>query len=142
MKRKLSIGIALSGGSQVVTLDEPTAGVDATSRRDIWQLLAANRSARTILLSTHFMDEADILSDRIAIIAEGQITAMGGSMFLKRHYANSYTLTLVVYDGADIQNITRAVRVAVPEAQYAGSRGRELSYILPFASRHLFAKLF
>jgi ABC-type multidrug transport system ATPase subunit len=142
MKRKLSIGIALSGGSKVVTLDEPTAGVDATSRRDIWQLLAAQKAHRTILLSTHFMDEADILSDRIAIIAEGELTAIGSSMTLKRHYADSYMLTLVAVDGADPGKLYGAVRDAVPQAKFAGARGRELSYCLPGNARSDFSKLF
>jgi ABC-type multidrug transport system ATPase subunit len=142
MKRKLSIGIALSGGSKVVTLDEPTAGVDATSRRDIWQLLAAQKQNRTILLSTHFMDEADILSDRIAIIAEGQLTAIGSSMTLKRHFADSYMLTLVALDGADARALKNMVSGAVPEANFVGSRGRELSYSLPGKSRCRFAALF
>jgi ABC-type multidrug transport system ATPase subunit len=142
MKRKLSIGIALSGGSQVVALDEPTAGVDATSRRDIWQLLAAQKTKRTILLSTHFMDEADILSDRIAIIAEGSLTAIGGGMTLKRHYADSYMLTIVEVDGAETRRITKAVQEAVPEVKYIGCRGRELSYSLPGNARGNFSALF
>merc|ERR1719230_1504057 len=86
MKRKLSIGIALSGGSKVIVLDEPTAGVDMGSRRDIWRLLASYKAERTMLLSTHFMDEADILSERIAVIAEGQLTAIGSGLALKQHF--------------------------------------------------------
>jgi ABC-type multidrug transport system ATPase subunit len=141
MKRKLSIGIALSGGSPVVTLDEPTAGVDATSRRDIWQMLQSAKATRTILLSTHFMDEADILSDRIAVIAEGQLTAVGSGMSLKRHFADGYMLTVVVC-GTSSAPVTAAVRAAVPEATFAGSRGREVSYVLPFGSRGRFPALF
>jgi ATP-binding cassette subfamily A (ABC1) protein 3 len=58
-KRRLSCGIALIGGSSVVLLDEPTSGCDPKARRDIWDLLLRHKKGRTILLSTHFMDEAD-----------------------------------------------------------------------------------
>ncbi|CDO41153.1 ABC transporter domain-containing protein [Caenorhabditis elegans] len=70
MKRRLCIGIAFIGGSRFVILDEPTAGVDVTARKDIWKLLQRNKEGRTILLSTHHMDEADVLSDRIAILSQ------------------------------------------------------------------------
>jgi ABC-type multidrug transport system ATPase subunit len=142
MKRKLSIGIALAGGSKVITLDEPTAGVDATSRRDIWQLLANYREGRTILLSTHFMDEADILSNRIAIIAEGHLTAIGCGMNLKKHFADGYMLTIVSTDAAEVKKIHAVVKTAVPLATLAGTRGCEVSYTLPFSSRGSFSTLF
>jgi ABC-type multidrug transport system ATPase subunit len=142
MKRKLSIGIALAGGSSVVTLDEPTAGVDATSRRDIWQLLTSYKKEKTILLSTHFMDEADILSDRIAIIAEGELTAIGSGMGLKSHFTDGYSLTVVLVDGAEVSELTDMVQRQVPDAVCQGCRGREVSYLLPYGSRGRFSLLF
>jgi ABC-type multidrug transport system ATPase subunit len=142
MKRKLSIAIALAGGSKVVTLDEPTAGVDATSRRDIWHLLVKHKWNRTILLSTHLMDEADILSDRIAIIAEGKITAIGSSLSLKRHFAKGYLLTVYAADGVDVARLSSVVFNAVPTSTFVGARGRELCYALPFSARYHFPILF
>ncbi|GFO27747.1 ATP-binding cassette sub-family a member 3 [Plakobranchus ocellatus] len=85
-KRKLSVGIALIGGSKVVILDEPTAGMDPAARRQTWNVLQNARQGRTILLSTHYMDEADLLGDRIAIMAKGIIKCCGSSMFLKKLY--------------------------------------------------------
>uniref|UniRef100_A0A0K0DEF0 ATPase_AAA_core domain-containing protein n=1 Tax=Angiostrongylus cantonensis TaxID=6313 RepID=A0A0K0DEF0_ANGCA len=90
MKRRLCIGIALIGGSRFVILDEPTAGVDVMSRKEIWTLLQNNKKGRTILLSTHHMDEADILSDRIAILSRGQLISVGSSIFLKNKYGESF----------------------------------------------------
>ncbi|CAK9078808.1 unnamed protein product, partial [Durusdinium trenchii] len=142
MKRKLSIAIALAGGSKVVTLDEPTAGVDATARRDIWHLLVKYKAGRTILLSTHFMDEADILSDRIAVIAEGRLTAIAGSMALKRHFADGYTLTVVCDDQREGQKVATFVIGTVPRATFVGARGREFCFALPFTSRSIFPILF
>ena len=61
MKRKLHLGIALIGGSNVVMLDEPTSGMDPEARRHMWDLLQELKKERTILLTTHFMEEADVL---------------------------------------------------------------------------------
>ncbi|XP_074643630.1 phospholipid-transporting ATPase ABCA1-like [Tubulanus polymorphus] len=95
MKRKLSVAIAFVAGSKCVILDEPTAGVDPYARRTIWDLLLKYRKGRTIILSTHHMDEADILGDRIAIISQGKLCCCGSSLFLKGQYGNGYYLTLV-----------------------------------------------
>ena len=75
-----------SSGLQVLMLDEPTSGMDAISRRAIWDLLQQHKSDRTILLTTHFMDEADLLGDRIAIMAKGELQCCGSSLFLKQKY--------------------------------------------------------
>ncbi|KAI5138284.1 Phospholipid-Transporting Atpase Abca1 [Manis pentadactyla] len=98
MKRKLSVALAFVGGSKVVILDEPTAGVDPYSRRGIWELLLKYRQGRTIILSTHHMDEADILGDRIAIISHGRLCCVGSSLFLKNQLGTGYYLTLVKKD--------------------------------------------
>ncbi|XP_013414368.2 LOW QUALITY PROTEIN: ATP-binding cassette sub-family A member 1-like [Lingula anatina] len=95
MKRKLSVAIAFVGGSKTVILDEPTAGVDPYARRAIWDLLVKYRKGRTIILSTHHMDEADILGDRIAIISLGKLRCCGSSLFLKNKYGSGYYLTMV-----------------------------------------------
>ncbi|XP_041074940.1 phospholipid-transporting ATPase ABCA1-like [Polyodon spathula] len=98
MQRKLSVALAFVGGSKVVILDEPTAGVDPYSRRGIWDLLLKYRHGRTIILSTHHMDEADILGDRIAIISHGKLCCVGSSLYLKNQLGTGYYLTLVKKD--------------------------------------------
>ncbi|KAM6980899.1 phospholipid-transporting ATPase ABCA1b [Aplochiton taeniatus] len=98
MQRKLSVALAFVGGSKVVILDEPTAGVDPYARRGIWDLLLNYRQGRTIILSTHHMDEADILGDRIAIISHGKLCCVGSSLFLKNQLGTGYYLTLVKRD--------------------------------------------
>ncbi|GIY86928.1 ATP-binding cassette sub-family A member 2 [Caerostris extrusa] len=89
------------GGSRVVILDEPTAGVDPYSRRAIWDLILKYKvvfhivCGRTILLSTHHMDEADVLGDRIAIICNGQLRCCGTPLFLKNNLGDGYHLYIV-----------------------------------------------
>ncbi|NXG55009.1 ABCA4 protein, partial [Hemiprocne comata] len=95
MQRKLSVAIAFVGEAKVVVLDEPTSGVDPYSRRSIWDLLLKYRSGRTIILSTHHMDEADMLGDRVAIISQGKLFCSGSPVFLKNCFGSGFYLTLV-----------------------------------------------
>ncbi|TDH07266.1 hypothetical protein EPR50_G00104130 [Perca flavescens] len=94
MQRKLSVALAFVWGSKVVILDQPTAGVDPYTRRVIWDLLRKYRPGRTIILSTHHMEEADILGDRIAIISHGKLCGVGSSLFLKNQLGTGYYLKL------------------------------------------------
>lgn len=94
MKRKLSVAMAFCGGSKVVLLDEPTSGMDPFARRFTWNVIRQYRPDRCIILTTHFMDEADLLGDRIAIMAAGRLRCAGSSMFLKKTYGVGYQLTI------------------------------------------------
>ncbi|XP_074202604.1 phospholipid-transporting ATPase ABCA3 isoform X2 [Camelus bactrianus] len=142
MRRKLSIGIALIAGSKVLMLDEPTSGMDAISRRAIWDLLQQHKSDRTILLTTHFMDEADLLGDRIAIMAKGELQCCGSSLFLKQKYGAGYHMTLVKEPHCNPEGISRLVHHHIPNATLESSAGAELSFILPKESTHRFESLF
>ncbi|XP_023576085.1 retinal-specific ATP-binding cassette transporter [Octodon degus] len=95
MQRKLSVAIAFVGDAKVVVLDEPTSGVDPYSRRSIWDLLLKYRAGRTIIMSTHHMDEADLLGDRVAIISQGRLYCSGTPLFLKNCFGTGFYLTLV-----------------------------------------------
>jgi ABC-2 type transport system ATP-binding protein len=83
MKRRLSIAMALVSDPQVLFLDEPTLGLDPQARRAIWEYIAELKGKKTILLTTHYMEEADFLSERIGIIDEGRVVALGTSQELK-----------------------------------------------------------
>ena len=96
MKRKVNLGISLIGDSSVVMLDEPTSGMDPQARRYTWDLLQTEKKKRTILLTTHFMEEADILGDRIAIMARGQIQCYGTSLFLKRKLGKLIAVIMLI----------------------------------------------
>ena len=82
-KRKLSVAISMIGTSKIILLDEPTSGMDTSTRRRLWDMLKKNKAGKIIILTTHYMDEADILGDRIAIMAEGKVVCLGSSLFLK-----------------------------------------------------------
>lgn len=143
-KRKLSLAIALIGGSEVVMLDEPTSGMDPGARHETWTLIQREKERRTILLTTHFMEEADLLGDRIAIMAHGQLECCGSPMFLKQQYGDGYHLTIVysLNSNPDISLTTETIRSYVPEAQVFSYIGQEATYLLSAKHRPIFPKLF
>lgn len=78
--------------TQIIFLDEPSAGMDPRSRRHLWALLKSKKAGRIILLTTHFMDEADILADRKAIVSSGKLKCCGSSLYLKTKFGIGYNL--------------------------------------------------
>ena len=94
MARKLSVCLAFLGSPRLVILDEPTAGVDPSSRAEIWDFLATEKARRCILLSTHHMDEAEVLGDRIAMIDHGHLLCVGTLQYLKSFFNLRYSLVL------------------------------------------------
>jgi ATP-binding cassette subfamily A (ABC1) protein 3 len=94
-KRKLSLGIALIGNPTVLLLDEPSSGMDAAAKRVMWKTLAAVVPGRSLLLTTHSMEEADALADRAGIMSR-RMLAMGTSDYLRKKHGNSYYLHLIM----------------------------------------------
>uniref|UniRef100_G1MX17 ATP binding cassette subfamily A member 12 n=1 Tax=Meleagris gallopavo TaxID=9103 RepID=G1MX17_MELGA len=136
MKRKLSIAIALLGGSRVVILDEPTTGVDPCSRRSIWEIISKNKKGRTIILSTHHLDEAEVLSDRIAFLEHGGLKCCGSPFYLKETFGDGYHLTLTKKKphlklNCDTAAVTSLIQSHLPEAYLKEDIGGELVYVLP-----------
>jgi ATP-binding cassette subfamily A (ABC1) protein 3 len=93
-KRKLSIALALVADSKLVVLDEPTSSLDLTARRRVWNMLREYKKDRIIILTTHNMDEADLLGDRIGIMKFGKMTCLGSSNFLKNKFGDGYRLNI------------------------------------------------
>ncbi|PRD23873.1 UNVERIFIED_CONTAM: ATP-binding cassette sub-family A member 3 [Trichonephila clavipes] len=139
MKRKLSLGIAIVGGSKVLFLDEPTSGMDVEARRSVWDALLEIRHSRTIILTTHYMEEADILGDRIAIMAEGEIQCCGSPMFLKQKFENfafvvvlgtGYHLHVVKDSHFDIENLFSLLKRYIPDVKIGKELEKEISFSL------------
>lgn len=141
-KRRLCVGISMVGGNSVVYLDEPTAGLDPVSRRHLWELVQRNREGRAILLTTHFMDEADVLGDRIAIVKEGRLRALGSSRFLKKRFGMGYLLRCSMEANADVRRVQECITKYVPEASFVSNAGTEFAMRLPKEAVTIFARLF
>lgn len=151
--RRLSVAIALIGGSKVVYLDEPTAGMDPEARRLVWDCLKGSKKDRVIILVTHFMDEADELGDRIAIMAHGQLRCCGTSLFLKNALGVGYTLTVSLALSSNPEDLPvsrvqqgdavfNLIRHHVPAAQIVSQAAGEVQCRLPFDASAQFSQLF
>lgn len=142
MKRKLSVVIALCGNSKIVYLDEPTSGMDPSARRSLWDILLAEKEGRAILLTTHFMDEADVLSDRIAILANGKLKCSGSTFFLKKRFGTGYHLILEKLETCNSDTVTQRLQVYIPEIRIESENENELTYLLPENRTDLFKSMF
>ena len=95
LQQRLGIAIALVNDPEVVFLDEPTTGLDPRARREVWEVLQGlKEKGKTVFLTTHYMEEAELLADRVAIISRGKIIAMGSPRELIANNANYQVLTL------------------------------------------------
>jgi ABC-2 type transport system ATP-binding protein len=104
LKQRLGIAIVLVNDPEVVFLDEPTTGLDPAARRDVWKvLLGLKKKGKTLFLTTHYMEEAELLADTVAIISKGKIIAMGSPEALIESNANYLVLTLKPVDEKAIE---------------------------------------
>lgn len=142
MKRKLSVLIAFCGKSKVVFLDEPTSGMDPGARRALWKLLLEEKRGRTILLTTHFMDEADVLSDRIAILANGVLKCVGSTYFLKKRFGTGYHLICAKDKSCDSNEVTKLLSKHISDIRIESETENEVSYILPVEQIKMFTIIF
>jgi ABC-type multidrug transport system ATPase subunit len=94
MKRKLCVAIALIGDPKVVLLDEPSAGLDPVSRRNLWSVILRTMRHRTVILTTHSMEEAEVLTTRIGIMVKGQLHALGTKQHLKNKFGTGFELVI------------------------------------------------
>ncbi|XP_015281294.1 PREDICTED: ATP-binding cassette sub-family A member 13, partial [Gekko japonicus] len=138
MKRRLSIAISFIGDSKTVVLDEPTSSLDPCSRRSIWDILLKYKEGRTLIFTTHHLDEAEALCDRIAILQHGQLSCCGSPSYLKEVYGQGHSLTftkkLSVFafeDPRETLRLTALVQAYIPEAFLKEDSGSELTYMIP-----------
>ena len=107
LKQRLGIAIALVNDPEVVFLDEPTTGLDPRARREVWEVLQGLKNkGKTVFLTTHYMEEAELLADMVAIISKGKIIAMGSPPELIENNTNYLVLTLQSAD----ENVFEIIR--------------------------------
>ena len=142
MKRKLSIAIAFLGDPLTVILDEPTSAIDPFSRRAIWDIILLYKTKSTILISTHYMQEADILGDRIAVINQGQLICCGSTMYLKATYGAGSCITLAHKKAVDANRLSEKVS-SIVNVNVVSSNTTETKLAIPErrVSAALMAKL-
>jgi ATP-binding cassette subfamily A (ABC1) protein 3 len=130
-KRKTSVCMALIGGSRFVILDEPTSGLDLGARRNLWDMLKKYKRDKIIILTTHFMDEADVLGDRVGIMAKGKLLCLGSSLFLKNRFGMGYKLTLVKKNKTINSELTNFMASYFRGVMKSNETAGEVSYLIP-----------
>ena len=117
-RRKLSIAISLIGGSKVIFLDEPSSGMDITSRRNLWDILKRQSEQKIIILTTHYMEEASVLGKRIGIINAGKMKCIGTPLFLIEKFGRFMSLNITKEENADNGKII----------DFIGERAKNIDY--------------
>lgn len=120
MRRRLSVAIALVGNPKVVMLDEPTTGLDVVTRRDLWNVLLRAQVGRSTILTTHSMEEADVLCQRIAIVSKGQLKCIGSNQHLKTKYGGGYALK-VSFSPENSESVEHFITGFIPGARIVDS---------------------
>eukprot|EP00474_Spongospora_subterranea_P010352 CRZ10810.1 hypothetical protein [Spongospora subterranea] len=133
-KRKLAVGLAFCGGSNVILLDEPSSGMDIQAMIQLWDIIRSMKKGRTIILTTHSMQEAEILGDRIGIMSAGSLQCLGSNLFLKNRLGSGYTLSLYSPHHDDDEGALRIksfISQLGPEAKLTSSSAGEFVFSLP-----------
>lgn len=146
MKRRLSVAIAFMGDPKLVFLDEPTTGMDPLTRRHVWDIIEEAKKGRAIVLTTHSMEEADVLGDRIAIMAKGKLRCIGTSIRLKAKFGAGYVAN--VSFNADRQTNNTQVEPVIQFFKYRldiepkEENKTFLTYVIPHQKEYLLTKFF
>jgi len=136
MQRRLSLAISFIGNPDVVFLDEPTTGLDVETRSSIHKLIDAQKQNRCIVLTTHSMEEADTLCNRIGIMTHGLLKIIGDNLHLKNKYGQGYKLDITFETGkGDVANAY--VLNLYPQATVASEFGESRIYEIPKTSTKL-----
>eukprot|EP00842_Homolaphlyctis_polyrhiza_P000564 jgi/Hompol1/1508/HPOL_000597-RA len=135
MKRRLSLVISTIGDPKIIFMDEPTTGMDPVNRRHVWSFIEKFKQGRVIILTTHSMEEADVLGDEIAVMSKGRLRAINNSTALKSKFGEGYHIS-VVCNASDSPKVKEHVTRLVPNAVLEDDSAGALSYQLSSSAVH------
>jgi len=128
-KRKLSVGVALIGNPSVIFLDEPSTGMDPGAKRFMWDLISATMAGRSMILTTHSLEEAEALCHRIGIMVSGRLKCLGSAQHLRSRYGQGYQIELKTEDRKEcVENLRKWVEGTFEGAQLVEIHGDRLKY--------------
>ena len=134
MKRRLSLAIALIGDPKAIFLDEPTTGMDPVHKQEAWTMIQKMKRDRIVVLTTHSMEEADCLGDRIGIMGSGRLQCVGTSLSLKNAYGSGYRLRLFAPERKWAVKISAEILAQIPESKLLRSNAGSMTFTIPFKS--------
>ena len=134
-RRKLSISISLVGGSKVIFLDEPSSGMDITSRRNLWEILKRQTDGKIIILTTHYMEEASVLGKRIGIINAGKMKCIGSPLFLIEKYGKFMSLNVTKEEDCDSNTIIEFIKNNAEDIEYE-ALSEEIMFRIPIKNEN------
>ncbi|CAG2106079.1 unnamed protein product, partial [Medioppia subpectinata] len=144
--RRLVLAVALIGPNDILLLDEPTASLDPIVRRKVWDLIIDSRNTKTVLITSHHLEEANLLSDQICIISKGSVCFNGSTFDMKREFNSGYHLKIAKNIEFQTENqitkiIEKFAKVNNLSKNYMKDT-EELVYELNFEDSHRFSEMF
>ena len=128
-QRKLSVALALIGSPTLVLLDEPSTGMDPESRRNLWEVIRASSKWRTVVLTSHSMEECEALCQSLAIMVNGQFCCLGNIQHLKSRFGSGYSVHLRAAENR-ASDLSDFMRKELPHAVLAEAHGLDMRYTI------------
>eukprot|EP00349_Pseudokeronopsis_sp_Brazil_P004303 CAMPEP_0202958426 /NCGR_PEP_ID=MMETSP1396-20130829/2778_1 /ASSEMBLY_ACC=CAM_ASM_000872 /TAXON_ID= /ORGANISM="Pseudokeronopsis sp., Strain Brazil" /LENGTH=217 /DNA_ID=CAMNT_0049676499 /DNA_START=69 /DNA_END=722 /DNA_ORIENTATION=+ len=134
MRRRMSVALSSVGDPCLILMDEPTTGMDPVSRKHVWELIQKLKKKRTIIMTTHAMEEAEILSDKLVVLNHGEVTCVGTPLQLKNSLGKGYRVTILC-EKASVAAVKSCMRTVVPSSEFYEQSGEagSLVYNVPLA---------
>ena len=132
MRRRLSLAIAMLGDPKAIFLDEPTTGMDPVHKQEAWAMIQRMKKDRIVVLTTHSMEEADCLGDRIGIMGSGRLQCVGTSLALKNAYGTGYRLRIFAPEETESGQVASEILGRVEGSKLVRSDAGSLTFSVPF----------
>jgi len=131
-KRKLSVAVALLGEPELLLMDEPTSGMDPASKRHLWDVvLDLMKDKRSVVMTSHSMEECDSLCTRLAIMVNGKFRCLGSPQHIKSKFADGYTMKLRLSKECDLDNVVETLKQSFPNIDFKDGHLNQVTLQIP-----------
>ena len=131
MRRRVSFAMSMIGNPRIIFMDEPTSGMDPIIRRQVWNIIRDIKKTTTIILTTHSMEEADVLSDRIGVMVDGEFLAIDTSLGLKNQYGKGYKITMLTNKN-NMDYVIDLSKILIPQLKVVHKKGGSIIMTLSY----------
>ena len=122
MRRRISVALSTMGNPNIILMDEPTTGMDPVSRRHVWTLIQRLKMQKSIIMSTHAMEEAEILSDKLIVLNEGTLKCVGSPLELKKMLGKGYRISMICKQ-QHVKQVLNLVKQIMPSSEFLETSG-------------------